>query len=57
MADITMCNNKTCPLRSSCYRFKAAASKHGQSYAIFIYGAAGCIDYWPMGTNTDIREL
>lgn len=57
MADITMCNNKTCPLRSTCYRFKATASKHRQSYATFTYRGAGCIEYWPMGTNTSIREL
>lgn len=57
MADITMCSNKNCPLHSTCYRFNATASKHRQSYAVFIYGATGCIYYWPMGNNTSIREL
>ena len=32
MADITMCTDKRCDKRHTCYRFKAKASKHRQSY-------------------------
>lgn len=31
MADITMCNDKTCPLNMTCYRHKATPS-NWQSY-------------------------
>ena len=34
MPDIAMCQNKECPLREKCYRFKAEPSDY-QSYAEF----------------------
>lgn len=34
MADITMCQNKTCPMKDKCYRQKAKESEY-QSYASF----------------------
>lgn len=35
MVDITMCLNKTCPSRNTCYRFTATPSEFAQSYANF----------------------
>lgn len=35
MPDISMCRNKKCPLKDSCYRFRAMPSRH-QSYGMFI---------------------
>ena len=35
MPDITMCTNITCPLRESCYRFKATPNPFWQSVAKF----------------------
>lgn len=32
MADITMCNNKTCDNREKCYRFTATPNEWRQSY-------------------------
>lgn len=32
MADITMCNDKSCPHASKCYRFTANANPYRQSY-------------------------
>lgn len=46
MADITMCNNKTCNKRNNCYRFTAKASKH-QSYFTGNPGSNGdCSYFW-----------
>jgi hypothetical protein len=33
--DISMCENKTCKKRESCYRFTAKPSSHWQSYGTF----------------------
>lgn len=35
MPDITMCWNKTCPLRDKCYRYRAIPDKYWQSFAEF----------------------
>jgi hypothetical protein len=32
MADITMCSGLRCPLKDTCYRFKAKANPEWQSY-------------------------
>lgn len=50
MADISMCMNKTCPIRTTCYRFLAPANDLRQSYCDFRcihskYGAV-CDNYW-----------
>lgn len=44
MPDISMCRNNLCPLKESCYRFKANPSSY-QSYADFKYDK-GCNYYW-----------
>jgi hypothetical protein len=36
MADITMCENKSCPLKDICYRQLAKPSMR-QSYSNFVY--------------------
>ena len=36
MADITMCSSKYCPMRATCYRSRAQASKY-QSWYDFEY--------------------
>ena len=32
MPDITMCSGLNCPLKETCYRFKAIKKVYGQSY-------------------------
>lgn len=47
MADITMCQNKECPMISTCYRYLAKPS-HWQSYFMEKYTIAtdsGCPHY------------
>ena len=56
-----MCQNKTCPLRMTCYRFIAKANPWGQSYSDFQWtedneGKVTCDSYSdsaPYKTNYD----
>jgi len=45
MPDISMCENQTCPLKETCYRFKAIPNTH-QSYADFKPDEKGKCDYY-----------
>lgn len=50
MADISMCKNKQCKDKDTCYRFNAVADKYYQSY-LFIEGKQDkntCGNYWKM---------
>lgn len=48
MADITMCDGINCPLRETCYRFKAKPDKYGQSYFVKVPvdNDGKCEFYW-----------
>ena len=49
MADIAMCSNTKCPLRSTCYRALATPGEW-QSYANFQFvEGIGCSYYWDVG--------
>lgn len=41
MPDISMCLDHKCPLRETCYRYKATPSKW-QSYTGFVYDCDAC---------------
>lgn len=41
MADISMCDNNKCPLKETCYRFKAIPNPYWQAYANFEPGKNG----------------
>jgi len=47
MSDITMCTNKKCKLRKTCYRFMAKPDRW-QSYAEFKPVRGKCEYYYPM---------
>ena len=59
--DISMCKNKTCPLRNTCYRFIAKPNPWAQTYSDFRWkseeeGKVTCEDYWdsaPYKSNYD----
>lgn len=53
MPDITMCANKSCPLKKKCYRFVAEPDKGYQSYALFVYDKKikFCEDFWGLLNN------
>lgn len=50
MPDITMCENKECPLKDKCFRYTATPSEHIQSYSYFkptiVDGKATCDWFW-----------
>jgi len=50
MPDITKCDNKTCPLKDTCYRFTAEANQFRQAYCNFSYdtieGHTTCDHFW-----------
>lgn len=52
MADITMCQNKECPLSKNCYRFTAKPNDYSQSYSDFKpvynkeYNEYQCVNFW-----------
>lgn len=48
MADITMCNDNTCPRAGHCYRFTANANPDRQSYFIQspLQEDKSCNEYW-----------
>ena len=46
MVDIAKCSNKTCPMRETCYRYKAKANSVWQTYSAFAPDKNGnCRDY------------
>lgn len=55
MPDISMCENKDCPLRNDCYRFIAEPNPYRQAYARFKFavvdGKPTCDNYWPVTTD------
>lgn len=61
MIDITMCSNKSCPIKFSCYRMWATPNPLGQSYSKFMPleerdGSYTCDAHMPM-TKSELKEL
>lgn len=49
MPDITMCPGNDCPLKETCYRYKATPDDLWQSYFMEIpYKDGDCSHYWEM---------
>lgn len=46
MADISMCSNRACPSAENCYRFRAIANPHWQTYADFHPSFQGRCDWF-----------
>ena len=56
MADITMCRDKGCSKKQSCYRYNAPANFYGQAF--FIESPRhqdGCNYYWKMEKHDESR--
>jgi hypothetical protein len=49
MPDMSICTGNDCPLKDSCYRYKAKAGEYMQSYIEAPYNVeeAKCDFYWP----------
>lgn len=56
MADITMCGNKTCPLRARCYRFTAIPTPGWQSYADYMPMNGKCDGFWDNSGRRDLKK-
>ena len=52
MPDISMCDSKTCPLKTKCYRNEASGTKPTEYRQAYFMGLAtegeDCIYYWPV---------
>lgn len=48
MPDISMCKNEQCPLKESCYRFKATPCEFRQTYGLFNHEDGDCKYYWEL---------
>ena len=49
MADITMCRDKDCPIKSKCWRYLAPANEYAQSIfaeSPFDYEKLNCEHFW-----------
>lgn len=53
MPDISMCQNKECPSKEKCYRYKAAPHPYRQAYASFTFDkeTGNCEYFIKMWTN------
>lgn len=59
MPDISMCNGLDCPLKESCYRYKAEPSTFMQSYFFdvpFDKEKGECEHYWPTEIMKDGKD-
>ena len=57
MADITMCQNKACPCRMECYRYRAIPHPTWQAYAAFVPAEPGVCKYFETTEGRIIRDL
>jgi len=57
MADLAMCQNKECPKRAECYRYRAIPNEKWQSYQDFNHGVDGCEYFWEVGNRTNVLSL
>lgn len=59
MPDISMCDNKTCPMRFNCKRHAASGTEpeplqtYGLFTAITVHGETTCSGYWPVSEATN----
>jgi hypothetical protein len=56
MPDITMCENKNCTLRKSCFRFTAIPTKVQQSYCNFVQDEYDYCEYF-MDNGSNLMKI
>ena len=58
MPDITMCKNKDCTIKETCYRYNANPNPYWQSYTTFSQNIDGYCDYyWNNDKQTKANKL
>ena len=58
MSDITQCEGGDCPLKETCYRFRAVPNEYRQSYFMEPpFKDDKCDFYWKIDGSLKINEL
>lgn len=57
MPDISMCKDKTCPSRASCYRYRARPSKYRQAYSDYSCEGKERCEHYQSTSGWDDRYL
>jgi len=59
MADISMCENITCPSKEYCYRYTATPNEFRQSYGVFTLeeDEINCSHFYPNGKDSNKCKL
>lgn len=58
MPDVAMCDGKNCPLKETCYRYRAVPYNIGQTYlAESPYKEGKCDLHWKLKDGQRIRAL
>jgi predicted amidophosphoribosyltransferase len=60
MADITMCDNEECPLKMSCFRYRAKPSPYWQPYYVINESSPvgdECIYQWIFKDEEELDKL
>lgn len=56
MADISMCQRQDCPVRNSCYRYRAIPYLNQAYFLPKIVTDKGCSMYWPLSPRHRTRS-
>lgn len=62
MVDICMCQNEDCPLKDSCYRYRAKASEYQTFYIVGDKMKKDaqerkCTSYWEVKSDEEVEKL
>ena len=57
MPDISLCRNKTCPLRPTCYRAQAKPNPYRQAYTSYTPNEDGTCDDYVEVSCDDLLEI
>lgn len=57
MTDITMCQSADCPVKESCYRYRAKADNYQYYFTGIQPSEKGCGMYWKVSSEEEIDKL
>lgn len=57
MPDISMCDQRECPKRLTCYRFMAIPNPYRQSYVTMEFDEDGCDYYCKIQPGDRVRDV
>jgi len=56
MPDITMCSGKDCPLKETCYRYKAKPDEYQSYFMEAPYNDGECNHYWEIKKSSKVSK-